>query len=517
MAETAHRHDLKHWPEIEEESNQLARLLIHCGCEPGDRICMLLPFSSDAIVALTGIIKAGCVAVPLGVALSSSTVLTLLERCGCQFLLSSGHAQAQLEELFRLGRYRKSLRVGWFEDDRPGATPIRIEFCRSLLRCFSKAPLQSSVAPDNIICLLPTRESSPPKLVPVSRSAIENQVKWLRQICGISDGTRVGVSSSLPPYFLFSATMASRASNGDILVLQEDLLTTAARLDALRLAEATHYFCEPFKQEFPLLSDTFLRRRPKSLSTLIFSGGPIPESSMRLCQQSHGDLRVMSLYGSAETLCVASEQLGEPTRPHSGSPIGRPMEGTTFEIFNRNLIPVRRGEVGELFVRGSTVAKHYWNDPGQTWSRFLNIDTAEPGPQWFCTGDLARVMVDGRYYFVSRKDATEDKRVRRINLAKIERALSAISYLKESAVVNLQDIATRGVTLCCAFVPLNNTLVTPGLLRNALLRQLPPSQIPSQWIAVQKLPRGRDGSLDRKEVIAQARKILRSEASSPAN
>jgi len=50
---------------LEEQSNQLARLLRDAGCKKGDRVCLLMPKSPTAIVSLLGIYKADCLYVPL--------------------------------------------------------------------------------------------------------------------------------------------------------------------------------------------------------------------------------------------------------------------------------------------------------------------------------------------------------------------------------------------------------------------------------------------------------------------
>ena len=53
--------------EAERISNQFANMLRSAGCQDGDRVCLLLPKSLDAILAIHGTLKAGCIYVPLDV------------------------------------------------------------------------------------------------------------------------------------------------------------------------------------------------------------------------------------------------------------------------------------------------------------------------------------------------------------------------------------------------------------------------------------------------------------------
>src|SRR4051812_44974133 len=51
--------------ELQERSNQLARLLIRSGCGAGDRVGLLMPKSVEAITGILGILKAGSIYVPM--------------------------------------------------------------------------------------------------------------------------------------------------------------------------------------------------------------------------------------------------------------------------------------------------------------------------------------------------------------------------------------------------------------------------------------------------------------------
>ena len=53
------------YAELEQRSNQLARLLKDAGCQRGDRVGFLIPKTPAAIISILGILKADCTYVPL--------------------------------------------------------------------------------------------------------------------------------------------------------------------------------------------------------------------------------------------------------------------------------------------------------------------------------------------------------------------------------------------------------------------------------------------------------------------
>src|SRR3989442_232344 len=73
--------------ELEQSSNQLARLLRATGCRKGDRICFLMPKSPAAIVTMVGILKADCVHVPLDASGPAPRLATIVDSCESRRIL----------------------------------------------------------------------------------------------------------------------------------------------------------------------------------------------------------------------------------------------------------------------------------------------------------------------------------------------------------------------------------------------------------------------------------------------
>ena len=100
--------------------------------------------------------------------------------------------------------------------------------------------------------------------------------------------------------------------------------------------------------------------------------------------------RVLNTYGPTEATVVAT--LGECM---AGRPvtIGTALPGCQCHVLDANMQPVRRGEVGELYIGGAGVARGYMNLAALSAERFLTDPFSEgPGAagRLYRTNDLVR-------------------------------------------------------------------------------------------------------------------------------
>src|SRR5262244_2439910 len=65
--------------QLERSSNQLAHLLRDAGCRKGDRVCLLMPKSPAAILSMIGVLKAGCMHVPLDASSPAARIRSILD------------------------------------------------------------------------------------------------------------------------------------------------------------------------------------------------------------------------------------------------------------------------------------------------------------------------------------------------------------------------------------------------------------------------------------------------------
>ena len=99
--------------ELEQASNRLARALVAIGCRRGDRVGLLLPKSTQALVAMFATLKADCIYVPVDTGNPAARIERFLRLCECRCVLAEPATTALLQDLIASQALPESARIGW--------------------------------------------------------------------------------------------------------------------------------------------------------------------------------------------------------------------------------------------------------------------------------------------------------------------------------------------------------------------------------------------------------------------
>jgi long-chain acyl-CoA synthetase len=163
-------------------------------------------------------------------------------------------------------------------------------------------------------------------------------------------------------------------------------------------------------------------------------------------------------------------------------------EAVVFELANRNR-EVKRGQIGELAVRGPQVMMGYWKDPKAT-QEVLTEDG------WLLTGDIAQVDDEGYTRIVARKaDMWYPSSLKKKPAfpRDVEEVIYEIPQVKEVAVT---AVAGRPF----AFVIAGKQSPTPNAVIEYCRRRLPPHLVPRFVIFMEDFPRTFIGKVLRREL-----------------
>jgi benzoate-CoA ligase family protein len=150
-----------------------------------------------------------------------------------------------------------------------------------------------------------------------------------------------------------------------------------------------------------------------------------------------------------------------------------------------------QGEAGELWVRGDSVAKFYWNKPEK------NATSWQDG--WFRTGDMVYRDGDGFYHFCGRDD--DMLKVGGIWVApfEVESALARHSAVLEAAVVGAED--ENGLVKPKAYCVLREPATATDALADELIgfvkNYLAPYKYPRWVVFLDELPKTASGKIQR--------------------
>jgi len=239
----------------------------------------------------------------------------------------------------------------------------------------------------------------------------------------------------------------------------------------------------------------------EALRLVHLGGEPMFRSDLELFRKNfpHGCTLVNNL-GSTEVPSFIQHVIDPDAAPEDPIvPVGFPVPGRRIRLLDTEGAEVADGEIGEIEVRSSFVARGYWNDPEATAARFAG-DLTGRGERTLRTGDLARRRPDGALDFLGRHDDQIKVRGHRVELAEVQFALMEAARegggFGESVVV--PGPLPSGATGLVAYVtPAGVGAARLDRLRSRMADRLPPAMRPDAYVPLDAIPRTSTGKVDR--------------------
>ena len=166
------------------------------------------------------------------------------------------------------------------------------------------------------------------------------------------------------------------------------------------------------------------------------------------------------------------------------------MRNTDILVLNDEDKLVIGDEVGELCVRGTSLAMGYYNNPEKTQAAFVQNPLNKVVPEIiYRTGDLVKYNEFGEIIYLSRKDFQIKHLGHRIELGEIETAVSSL----EEVTLNccLYDEKHQKIVL---FVDVN---VDRDYIKERIEKLVPAYMIPGKVVYMEDMPINANGKIDR--------------------
>ncbi|GAA1768032.1 non-ribosomal peptide synthetase [Luedemannella helvata] len=343
------------------------------------------------------------------------------------------------------------------------------------------------VLPDDLAYVVFTSGSTgEPKGVLIDQRNLAYLVEVDHALFGRSPADRVALVAS--PGFDASVweIWPTLAAGGSLVVVAQDVVLDPARLRAFLLDRDVTVAFVPTVLAERLLAlpwpATGCRLR------LLLTGGD------RLVRRPAPGLPfvLVNNYGPSEaSVFVASG----PVAPDGDGPpsIGRPVPGTRIHLLTDDLVPVPRGDVGELYLSGPGVGQGYLGRPDLAAERFLpDPFGAEPGAVMYRTGDLGRWGDDG-IEFAGRVDDQVQVRGQRVEPGEIAAELLRQPGISAAHVMVCPTDRADDAHLVAYVV---GDATDPAQVRRGLAQVVPAGWLPRHVVAVERIPMTANGKVD---------------------
>ena len=216
-------------------------------------------------------------------------------------------------------------------------------------------------------------------------------------------------------------------SVGATTVLLPDRPTPDGVAALLRKHPVTVFYAVPTFYAAFLASPAAPQRSELKLRRCVSAGEALPEDVGRRWLDRHG-VDILDGIGSTEMLHIFLSN--RPGDVRYGT-TGKPVPGYDCKLVDDDGLPVKKGEMGELLVRGPTSAVMYWNNREQSRSTFLG--------DWTRSGDKYIEDADGYFVYCGRRDDMLKVSGLYVSPFEVEGALQSHPDVLEAAVVAWPD------------------------------------------------------------------------------
>ncbi|KAK1624737.1 hypothetical protein BDP81DRAFT_329401, partial [Colletotrichum phormii] len=389
---------------LDDLSTRLGVYLANLGIQPSTSIPICFEKSTWAIVAMLGILKAGCAFVPLDGDHPARRRKAVVEDLKPSVIVASA-AMAQSN-------------IGF------GCQVVSVspEFIATLPVSSHVLHSANSTSPELAYTIFTSGSTGKPKGIVVDHQSICTSV--------MAQGRILQLAEEGDYRFLQFGNYVFDACITEIFTCLAFGGTTCVPSDTERLQDITGFMTRArvtVALLTPSFAGTFGPADVPALKTLLLGSEP---ATKNIIKTWHGHVKLMNLYGPTET-CVFCTAYEYPSPDASPVNIGRGFSNRCWVIEpeGNTLAPI--GCVGELVVEGHALARGYLNDATRTQEAFPETgdltwlpdgthNASSIGRRAYRTGDLVRHETDGSLLYIGRKDIQVKLRGHRMELGEIE-------------------------------------------------------------------------------------------------
>ncbi len=471
------------WKDFDRQANRFANLLLSRGVERGAKVGILLMNCLEWLPVYFGILKAGCVAVPLNFRYSSEEIQYCLELADVEVLVFGPEFIGRMDPIAgMLHRVRMLFFVG-----RGG--PVYAEDCLRLVGfCSSGPPPVALTQEDEAAIYFSSGTTGFPKAILHSHRALASACKTEQNHHG---QTRRDVFLCIPPLYHTGAKMhwfGSLLSGSRAVLLRG--VSPEWILRAVTEEKCTIvWLLVPWAQD---LLDAIESGRVELSSYLLdqwrlmhIGAQPVPPSLIKRWMAVFPHHQYDTNYGLSESTGPGCVHLGVENLRKVGA-IGVPGYGWEAKIFSAPGAETPQGEIGELAVKGPGVMLCYYRNPEAT-SEILKDG-------WLYTGDMARMDEEGFIYLVDRKKDVVITGGENIYPVQIEDFLRRYEKISDVAVIGLPD--PRLGEIAAAIIQVKEGLCCTQEEIEAFCQELPRYKRPRRIIFA-PVPRNPTGKIEK--------------------
>ncbi len=335
-----------------------------------------------------------------------------------------------------------------------------------------------------------------PKGVAITHRSIIDYIDWAGEKFEITNDTKI--ANQAPFYFDNSILdiYLCMSCGAHLYITPEMYFTfTAKLLEYIKENEINFIFWVPSALIGVANSGLLEKIDCSCIRKVLFCGEVMPNRHLNYWRRLLPDALYANLYGPTEITDVCScYVIDREFTDEEPLPIGIACNNTQIILLNDQDEEITETDaMGELCVRGTSLAVGYYNNPEKTAEAFVqNPLNPHYSEKIYRTGDLAHYNRYGEIMFDGRKDFQIKHMGYRIELGEIETAILSFDEVYNACCI--YDTEQSAIVAFCNA----DQGVTELDIKKYLGNILPRYMIPAKYILLDEMPYNDNGKIDRK-------------------
>ena len=471
------------WQEFDRRANRFANLLLSRNARRGTKVAILMMNCLEWLPVYFGILKAGCVAVPMNFRYASDEIQYCLELADVEALVFGPEFVSRMDAVAgQLPQVRMMFFVG---RDKPDYA----EDCGKLMGfCSSGPPPVALEESDFAAIYFSSGTTGFPKAILHNHLALLSSCETEQRHHG---QTRDDVFLCIPPLYHTGAKMhwfGSLISGSRAVLLRgvkPEWILRAVTEEKCTIVWLLVPWCQDLLDAIESGKVDLDGCLLDQWRLMHIGAQPVPPSLIHRWKRVFPHHQYDTNYGLSESIGPGCVHLGVENIRKVGA-IGVPGYRWEAKIVDEQGNQVPQGEVGELAVKGRGVMLCYYKNPEAT------AEILKDG--WLCTGDMARMDADGFIYLVDRKKDVVISGGENLYPVQIEDFLRRYEKIKDAAVIGLPD--QRLGEIAAAIIEVKEGASCTEAEIHAFCRELPRYKRPRKIIFA-PVPRNPTGKIEK--------------------
>ncbi len=459
-----------------ERVNEMGNVLRELGVKRGDGVALYLPTWPEALIGFLAIWRIGAIAVPINIVLKDLEVQHILNNSNSKIAVTN---TTGLEVVRKIRDKIPSLEGTVVVDKKVDGT----YYLKELMEKASPSLRAENCEFD---CLSQLQYTAGTTGLP--KGAMLTHGNWMMAV----EAERWAFQLTDKDVMLYIYPLVHVGASWGIMALKYG--ATVVFMERYKMDKYLRYIAEYgvtlLCQMPPVMNDLVngppgIEEYLRTVRATITGGGPTPPVIWEKWVKRFG-IPVLNAYGLSETIVIGSAPGTVPGWDYYSKgyrSVGVPIGYTEVKIVDpkdpkRELEP---GEIGEIALRGPSVAKGYWLNEEATKEAFMPNG-------WFLTGDLGYLDDDGALYVTDRKKDMIITSGFNIYPAEVENILLQYSKIKEVAVFAKYD-ERRGEVPAAAVVLKSGEKATEEEIVEWARQHMASYKVPRHVVILDEIPK----------------------------